>query len=94
MKTPKAPKPTAEQLALEKMQADTLANLNNEENRRRKRLLLAAEGARAYNGSPLVRRAPSDKPGAAPPAATPHRAVTPQGAISSLADFIRHRGNG
>lgn len=52
---PKAPKPTPDQLALEAAQREAAAKLDSAENERRKRLLNAAEGTRAYAGSPLFR---------------------------------------
>lgn len=64
-KPPKAPGPTAEQLAMEKMQADTLANLNNEENKRRKRMLSVGQGIRSFVGSPDMRAAPGNTAGKA-----------------------------
>jgi hypothetical protein len=69
LKPPKANGPTPEQVALERLQAEQLANLDVEENKRRKRLLLAVQGPRAYAGSPLLRAAPSNTAGAAAPSA-------------------------
>lgn len=60
---PKAPKPTAEQKALEKQQVEQLAQLNAQENERRKRLLAAQQGVRAFAGSALTRGAPSNTAG-------------------------------
>lgn len=57
---PKAPQPTADQLALEASQREMSAKLDAQENERRKRLLNAAQGIRAYTGSPLFRSAPSN----------------------------------
>lgn len=68
MKTPKAPKPTPEQLALEKLQTEQLANLDTQENERRKRLFRAVQGIRAFRGAPILRAAPSDTAGTANPA--------------------------
>lgn len=65
MKSPKAPKPTPEQLALEKLQAEQLANLDTQENERRKRLFRAVQGIRAFRGAPILRAAPSDTAGKA-----------------------------
>ena len=68
---PKAPKPTAEQKALEKDQIVQMSQLNQQENERRKRLLAAQQGIRAYTGSALFRAAPGDRaggPAVAPPA--------------------------
>lgn len=45
------------------------ADLDEEENRKRKQLLSAAQGIRAYSGSPLFRAAPSNKAGRAAPSA-------------------------
>jgi hypothetical protein len=63
---PKAPKvDTSAQDALLAQQRVQNAALDDEENRRRKRLLAAATGTRAYTGSPMFRRAPSNTAGAA-----------------------------
>lgn len=67
MKAPKAPKPTPEQLALEKLQTEQLANLDTQENERRKRLFRAVQGIRAFRGAPVLRAAPSDTKGTANP---------------------------
>lgn len=67
VKTPKAPKPTPEQLALEKLQTEQLANLDTQENERRKRLFRAVQGIRAFRGAPILRAAPSDTKGTANP---------------------------
>lgn len=55
LKKPKAPQPTAEQLALERSQREQLTTLDAQENERRKRLLAAQQGARAFRGSALFR---------------------------------------
>lgn len=67
MKAPKTPKPTPEQLALEKLQTEQLANLDTQENERRKRLFRAVQGIRAFRGAPILRAAPSDTKGTANP---------------------------
>lgn len=63
MKPPKAPGQTPEQAAYERLQTESLANLDAEENKRRKRLLLNVQGVRAYTGSPITRAAPSNTAG-------------------------------
>lgn len=68
MKTPKAPAPTQQQLDLEKLQAQQTAQLDTEENRRRKRLLAAQTGIRAFRGSALMRPAGGNSAGTAPAA--------------------------
>jgi hypothetical protein len=52
-----------EQLA--KQQANELANLNDEENRRIKKLIMGGRGTRGYRGSPLLRAAPGNSAGRA-----------------------------
>lgn len=54
---PKPPKPTSAQKALEGEQLLQAGKLNDAENERRKRLLTAQQGVRAYRGSPLWRAA-------------------------------------
>lgn len=72
MKSSKTPDPTPEQLAAEAMQRQQSAQLDAQENQRRKRLLGAAQGMRAFRGSALFRTgpknsaAPSDSAAAAP----------------------------
>lgn len=61
--SPKQPAITQDQLDLEAMQKQTSAKLDATENDRRKRLLNAAEGVRAYGGSPLFRPRPSNTAG-------------------------------
>lgn len=61
---PKTPKPTETQKALEKEQVIQTAQLSQQENERRKRLLSAQQGVRAYTGSALFRAAPSNTAGA------------------------------
>lgn len=51
----KTPGPTDAQLALEYRQREESAVLDKEENERRKRLLSAMQGARAFRGSALFR---------------------------------------
>lgn len=46
------------------MQKEQSAKLDTQENERRKRLLSAAQGVRAYSGSPLFRQAPGNTSGA------------------------------
>lgn len=60
---PKTPKPTAAQKALEAEQVQQTAQLNAQENERRKRLLAAQQGVRAFAGSALTRGAPSNTAG-------------------------------
>ena len=69
MKAPKAPQTTPEQLALEKLQTEQLANLDTQENLRRKRLFRAVQGIRAFRGAPILRAPPSDTAGKANPSA-------------------------
>lgn len=57
-KPPRAPKPTMAQLALEASQLEQLSKTNEQENLRRKRMLYAVEGPRAYRGSSLYRATP------------------------------------
>ena len=63
MKSSKPPAPTAEQLQSEALQRQQSAVLDAQENDRRKRLLNAASGIRAFRGSALFRSAPSDTAG-------------------------------
>jgi hypothetical protein len=60
---PPAPDMSAQDAMLAQ-QREQQATLDSEENRRRKRLLSAAQGARAYRGSPLFRAPPSNTAGA------------------------------
>lgn len=60
---PKAPKPTQAQLDLEQSQRVASAQLDKQENERRKRLLAAAQGLRAYRGAPIARSAPGNRAG-------------------------------
>jgi hypothetical protein len=53
---------SAQDEALEQQRLQ-MARLDEEENRRRKRLFSAAQGVRAYRGSPLFRAAPGDTAG-------------------------------
>ena len=62
---PKAPKPTEAQKQLEASQVLQMTKLDAQENERRKRLLSAAQGVRAYRGSPVFRSSPSDTAGSA-----------------------------
>lgn len=64
-KKPKAPAPTPEQLALEADQRVQSAELDSMENQRRKRLLSAMQGVRAFRGSALFRSKPADRAGGA-----------------------------
>lgn len=63
---PKGPKidTSAQEEALARQKLEQAA-LDEEENRRRKRLFSAAVGPRAFTGSPLFRRAPGDRAGPA-----------------------------
>lgn len=86
MSSPKAPKvDTSAQDAMMEQQRLQSAALDEEENRRRKRLFSAASGPRAYAGSPLFRRAPSNAAGSAPSIGTSQagtrvpRAAAPRG---------------
>lgn len=72
---------TAQDAALTQQRLEQ-AELDDEENRKRKRLLAAAVGPRAFTGSPLFRRAPGDRAGSAPGASTP-RAVAGGGRPAS-----------
>jgi hypothetical protein len=66
MSKPKSAKvDTSAQDAALAMQRVQQAQLDEEENRRRKRFLSAATGLRAFAGSALFRRAPSNTPGPA-----------------------------
>ncbi|MEY4760638.1 MAG: hypothetical protein RLZZ200_494, partial [Pseudomonadota bacterium] len=65
MKSGKAPKPTAAQAAMEASQLAEVSRLDAEENKRRKRLLAAAQGVRVYTGSPLMRAPASNTAGTA-----------------------------
>lgn len=60
MSSPSAPKPTQQQLDSEAQQLQASALLDQQENERRKRLLNAAAGVRAFAGSAITRAAPSD----------------------------------
>lgn len=71
MKSSKTPDPTPEQLAAEAMQREQSAQLDAQENQRRKRLLGAAQGVRAFRGSALFRTAPRNASAGAAPAAAP-----------------------
>ena len=54
MKSPKAPKPTAEDVKMRQRQTEDLANLDNEQNVRLKRLVRARAGGRSLlSGSAL-----------------------------------------
>lgn len=67
---PKKPKvDTSAQDAIAAQQRIDAAELDSEENRRRKRLLSAAMGVRAFTGSPLFRAAPANTAGRAAAAA-------------------------
>lgn len=68
-KKPGDPGPTDAQLALEAQQREASARLDAEENRRRKRLLAASQGIRAFRGSALMRPAAGNSSGTAPAAA-------------------------
>lgn len=62
---PKAPKDDPATVAMRARQAEELTKLDEEENRRIKRMLLAARGTRMYRGSPLTRGAVGNTAGAA-----------------------------
>jgi len=62
---PEIPGETPEQRKAREAQAETLASLNDEENRRLKRLLNAAQGLRAFRGSAMSRAAPGNRAGSA-----------------------------
>ncbi len=51
----KTPEPTEAQKALEASQREQIANLDAQENERRKRLLSAMQGVRGFRGSALFR---------------------------------------
>jgi hypothetical protein len=57
------PEPTAAQVQLENEQRQTSAKLDKQENERRKRLLAAAQGIRAFRGSAILRAAPGNRAG-------------------------------
>lgn len=63
MSSKKAPKPTAEQVQIQKQQLIQLTQLDEEENRRRKLLLSNSGGVRAFKGSALTRGTPSNTAG-------------------------------
>lgn len=75
--SPKQPAITQDQLDLEAMQKTTSAKLDAQENDRRKRLLNAAEGVRAYGGSPLFRARPSNTAGGNTTSDAPARSTAP-----------------
>jgi hypothetical protein len=80
--SPKPPKPTEAQLQQEAEQMQASALLDKQENERRKRLLNAAAGVRAFAGSAITRAAPSDTAVGAPSASQAGTAgsfVTSQG---------------
>ncbi len=60
---PQAPGETPEQAAMRAQQAEMLAKLNDEQNRKLKRLLSAASGMRAFRGSALSRGTPGNRAG-------------------------------
>lgn len=55
LKKPTPPGPTDAQLALERSQREQLAGLDDQENKRRKRLLSSMQGLRSFTGSALFR---------------------------------------
>jgi hypothetical protein len=61
--TPKMPGETQAEADLRARQAEDSAELDEEENRRIKRLLSASRGTRAYRGSPMFRARPSNSAG-------------------------------
>lgn len=78
-------KPTVDTSAQDQLLAQQnldRAKLDEEENRRRKRLFSAAQGARAYRGSPLFRSAPSNTSGGG--AAAPAVAATRAGSTGAV----------
>lgn len=79
---PKTPKPTAAQKALEAEQVQQTAQLNAQDNERRKRLLAAQQGIRVFAGSALTRPAPSNTAGA------------PMSGAGSLGNFGGYGGYG
>lgn len=80
--SPKPIQPTPEQLQLEASQRLQSAQLDKQENERRKRLLSAAQGVRAFRGSALFRGAPTNKAGSSAPAPA---AAAPEIDVSSFA---------
>lgn len=66
MGSKKAPKPSPEQVQIQKQQLIQLTELDEEENKRRKQLLNNAAGLRAFKGSVLTRASPSNTAGRAP----------------------------
>lgn len=86
MSSPSAPKPTQSQLAEEAAQNQASAMLDQQENQRRKRLLNAAAGIRAFSGSALTRAAPSNTAGTAPAAPAP--------TVPGAGSFVAPRGGG
>lgn len=65
---------TAQEEALEQARIER-AQLDEEENRRRKRLFSAAAGARAFRGSPMFRARPSNTAGRASSSASTASAI-------------------
>jgi hypothetical protein len=90
----KADKKTAEQLAAEARaaQATQIAELDDEENRRIKKLLTGSRGMRGYRGGSMFRQAPSNSAGArsaagsgsASPGAAAMRAGGARGGLGSF----------
>lgn len=85
---PKAVGPTPEQLALESDQRVQSAELSKIENQRRKRLLSAMQGTRAFRGSALFRAKPGNRAGDGAVAAPSSSGVT-EVPVDSFADYGR-----
>lgn len=83
---------TAEELAAEQRAAQKtqLAELDDEENRRIKKLITGSRGTRNYRGGPMFRGRASDSAGAAPRAASAAASSSPSGAV--LRDSGRRGG--
>ena len=85
--SPKPIQPTPEQLQLEAQQKLDSAQLDKQENERRKRLLSAAQGIRAFRGAAIFRGRPSNTAGKSSASAT--SASEPAPDYDSLIDGAR-----
>jgi hypothetical protein len=83
VKKPKAIQPTTAQLELEEQQRVQSAQLDAEENRRRKRFLSAQQGIRAFRGASLLRALPGNTSGGAVVAGRSTIPASPGRAVSS-----------
>jgi hypothetical protein len=75
--SPSPPQPTQAQVESENQQLQASALLDQQENERRKRLLNAAAGVRAFAGSAIGRAAPSNTSAGGPSATQIGSFVTP-----------------